>query len=362
MSFVIFSEIVLYLCLSILMGSFILSIVPNHHRPSISVGKKYMILAAVGVGLFSFSPVLILILNLQQRVGWQGGLQTVLVTFEIGKAWIFTTIVMLILLFFIAKSHQREDSKYPWIRCLLTILLIVGLAWSSHASSSEQIIGFLTHFVHVTAVAVWVGILFVVSWFSKNQENWLLFLRWFTPIAIGCVLVTAASGIALMTFVMDLSQYPDSWMVDYGQFLLIKHILIIALLAYAIVNGIFIRRRLREDQTFNPVPWVKAESLVALLIFSATAAMSQQSPPSAGTLEQEGLSFLFELFYQGQYYSGMDVQLSVNSMSILLITIACLFLALLFYAFYKKASSIITFLLSILFVLSSYLALIMSIS
>ncbi|OCA86674.1 copper resistance D family protein [Bacillus sp. FJAT-27986] len=362
MSSVIFSEVALYLCLSILMGSFILSIVPNHHRPSISVGKKYMILAAIGVGLFSFSPVLIRILNLQQRVDWQGRIQTVLLTFEIGKAWIFTTIVMLILLLFIAKFHQREDSKYSWIGCILTIFLIMGLAWSSHASTSEQIIGFLTHFVHVTAVTVWVGILFVISWFSKNQENWLQFLRWFTPIAISCVLVTAASGIVLMTFVIDLSQYPNSWMVDYGQFLLIKHILIMVLLAYAFVNGILIRRRLREDETFNPVPWVKAESIVALLIFSATAAMSQQSPPSAGTLEHEGLSFLFELFYQGQYYSGMDVQMSVNSISILLITIAFLFLALLFYAFIKKASSMITLVLSIFFVLSSYLALIMSVS
>lgn len=359
---VIVSEIFLYLCFSILMGSFILTMVPSQFRPSLLVRKRYMILAATGIALFSFTPILVLIINLQQRVGWQDGMQMVLLTFDIGNAWIFTTIVVLSLILFIAKFYQAENPAYSWIGCLLTILLITGLAWSSHASSLEQGKGFLTHFIHFTAVTVWVGIMYVASWFSKNHDNWLRFLHWFTPLAISCVLVTTASGIVLMAFVMDIPQYPNSWMIDYGQYLLIKHILIITLLVYAIINGLFIRRRLMKNQNFNPLPWMKAESIVALLVFSVTAAMGQQSPPSASIMGEEGLSFLFELFYQGQYNPGMEVQLSVNLMSILLFMIALLFLAMIFYTYFKKISAMITVLLSILFVLSGYLAIIMSIS
>ncbi|WP_428911881.1 copper resistance D family protein [Niallia sp. Krafla_26] len=362
MAAVIFSEFILYLCFSILMGSFILSLISNDFRPTILVEKRYMILAAVGVALFSFTPVLVLILNLQKRLGWQEGMQTVLLTFDMGNAWIFTSLVVLFLLIFLVKFYHPEQPKYSWIGCFLTFLLIIGLAWSSHASSLEQGIGIITHLTHFTAVSIWMGVLFGVSWFSKNHSNWLKFLRWYTPLAIGCVLLTAASGIVLMSFFMDLSQYPDSWTVNYGQFLLMKQLLIISLLVYAAINGILIRRSLIKNHNFNPIPWVRVESIVALLIFSVTAAMGQQSPPSARTPEIDGLSFLFEIFYQGQYNPGMDIQLSINTMGIFLIIISLLFLVMIFYAFFKKTSAMITFLLSVLFVFSSYLALMMSIS
>lgn len=361
MASVIFSEFFLYLCFSMLMGSFILSLTPKESRPTIFVKKGHLLLAALGITLFSFTPLVVLILNLQTRLGWKDAILSVLLTFDIGNGWIFTFVIVLFLLLFIVKFYHPEQPKYSWIGCLLTVLLIIGLAWTSHASSLEKGIGILTHLLHFTAVSTWIGALLVVSWYSKNFANWLKFLRWYTLLAIGCVLLTTASGIFLMSFFMDLSQYPDSWTVSYGQFLLIKQLLIISLLIYAAINGIFIRRSLLKNHNFNPIPWVRAESFVALLIFSTTAAMSQQSPPSAKNLENDRLSFLFEYFYQGQYYTGMDVQLGFNTTSILFLIMTILFLVMIFYAFFKKGSAIVTFLLSILFVFSSYLALILSI-
>ena len=63
---------------------------------------------------------------------------------------------------------------------------------------------FISHTTHFTAVSVWVGILFVVSWFSKNHSNWLNFLKWFTPVAIVCFVSTIITGLILMTVVVDL--------------------------------------------------------------------------------------------------------------------------------------------------------------
>lgn len=357
---VIFSEFIIYLCVSILMGTFILTFVPNNYRPFIYVKKGILILATVGIALFSFMPILRLIFNLQGRIGWQKGFQTVLLTFDIGKAWIFTVFVVFLLLFFILRFYHSDQSNYSWIGCLLTLVLILTLSWSSHASSLEQEKGLITHLVHFTAVSIWIGTLLIVSWFSKNYGKWLMFLRWFTPLAVGCILSTVVSGIILMSFFVDLSHYLYAWTVNYGNFLLIKQLMIISLLAYAAVNGIFIRHNLKKDKNFNPIPWSRVESIVALLIFSITAAMGQQSPPGGNTSEVYDLSILFELLYQGEYYPGADLQFSLNTTSSLLLIIACLFLAMIFYTFYKKQSAMITILLSILFVFSSYLAILTS--
>ena len=70
---------------------------------------------------------------------------------------------------------------------------------------------------HFLAVSVWVGILFVVSWFSKNHSNWLNFLKWFTPVAIVCFVITVISGLFFMTVVVEFKDYANSWMLPYGQ-------------------------------------------------------------------------------------------------------------------------------------------------
>ena len=45
-----------------------------------------------------------------------------------------------------------------------------------------------------------------------------------------------------MTIVVDYKDYANSWMLPYGQALLIKHLLIIPLLAYAFINSVLIRK------------------------------------------------------------------------------------------------------------------------
>ena len=160
--------------------------------------------------------------------------------------------------------------------------MIVGVSWSSHASSINQFFGGLSHILHFTAVSVWVGILFVVSWFSTNHNNWLKFLNWFTPIAMSCFVGTIISGLILMNLVI--TDYTNSWLFPYGQALLIKHLLIIPLLMYAIINGILVKRKVKRDPNFNPRFWARIETIIILLIFSVTAVLGQQAPPKETTL------------------------------------------------------------------------------
>lgn len=85
-----------------------------------------------------------------------------------------------------------------------------------------------------------------------------------------------------MTLVI--TDYTNSWLFPYGQALLIKHILIIPLLIYAIINGIFVKRKIKRDPNFNPKTWTRIECIIILLIFTVTAVLGQQAPPNKTTL------------------------------------------------------------------------------
>ncbi|MFF2290832.1 CopD family protein [Peribacillus butanolivorans] len=355
----IISEALLYLCFALLIGSFLLYLVPSSYRPDINVTKGYLMMAIGGIAIFSFIPVLQLILYLYHDVGLTQTLQSVLFTFEVGKAWVFTYILSNLLFIFVVWFDYRKRALYAYIGIFFTFLLILALGWSSHASSYDQVKGFLNQSAHFTAVSVWTGILIVVSWFSKNHSNWLNFLKWFTPVAIVCFASTIVTGLILMTFVVEFKDYPNSWMIPYGQALLFKHILIIPLVVYAVINSILMKRKLEKDINFNPKPWARVESIVILLIFSATAALGQQSPPHETTVTSEVVSKLFTMFYQGQFQPEMTVRLVLNSTSMTLILLALLFLVLTIFSFIKKAPAVVSFFMCILLVLCVYLSLIL---
>ncbi|MFZ0446317.1 MAG: hypothetical protein WAM95_17125 [Bacillus sp. (in: firmicutes)] len=64
----IISEPLLYLCFSIIIGSFLLSIVPSTYRPDFNVPKGVLMAATAGIAIFSFVPVLQIILYLYQDI------------------------------------------------------------------------------------------------------------------------------------------------------------------------------------------------------------------------------------------------------------------------------------------------------
>jgi putative copper export protein len=357
------SELILYVCFALLVGSLILNLVPESLRPQVKIPKGILLLAVLGVGILSFIPVLRVILYLYEDFGFGLTIKSVLLQFEIGKAWIFTFIISLFLFVFFLIIDLKKKSGASYIGLFLVLLLILALGWASHASSLSEWSGFLTHTIHFISVCVWLGILLTVSWFSKVKNNWFQFIRWFTPVALVCLGFTIISGFILMSFVVDITDYTNAWMVSYGQALLIKHLLIIPLLLYAFINSILTRKRLKSDPSYNPTPWLKVESIIVLLIFSATAALGQQSPPHdiVSTIKGSGVSTLFEVLYQGNIYPEMQVSISFNMISVSLLALALLFLGLAIISFLKKTPVMVSFIMSILFVFAGYLALMLSI-
>ena len=96
----IISQALLYLCFALSLGSFILYLVPNTHRPDIHVPKGALMMATGGIAIFSFFPVLQLILYLYPDIGLVQTVKSVLFTFEVGKAWIFTYILSNLIIYF----------------------------------------------------------------------------------------------------------------------------------------------------------------------------------------------------------------------------------------------------------------------
>ncbi|AZV43061.1 copper resistance D family protein [Peribacillus asahii] len=359
----IISEPLLYICFSLLIGSFLLQIVPSSYRPDFNVPKGVLMAATAGIAIFSFIPVLQIILYLYQDIGFSQTFKSVLFTFEVGKAWIFTYLVSNALFIYIVWFDYRKRSLYAYFGMVITFMLILALGWSSHASSIEKWNGFLIHTIHFLAVTIWVGILIVVSWFSRNYSNWLNFLRWFTPVAMMCFLITVITGLFLMTVVINYKDYTNSWMLPYGQALLIKHLFLIPLMTYAFINSVLIRRKLKNHENFNPIRWTKAESLVVFLIFSTTAILGQQEPPHdiKTTLASSGVSKLFDLFYQGNITRDFVIVLGLELNSVMLLILALSFLGLTILSYIKKASILLGFSMSVLCVVAFYLSLMVSI-
>ncbi|UII56142.1 CopD family protein [Cytobacillus spongiae] len=321
-----------------------------------------MMVATGGIAVFSFVPLASVVHYFYQDRGLLPTLQSVLFTFEVGKSWLFTYIVATFLFIYLVWVDYRRKPLYAWFGIFITFMLIVALGWSSHASSLDQWKGLMAHTAHFTAVTVWVGVLLMVSWFSRTYSNWLLFLQWFRPVAIVSFGVTVLTGLVLMSLVVDFNEYPNTWSISYGQTLLFKHILIIPLMAYAFINSFLIQKRLVKDSSYNPKPWAQAESIVILLIFSITAALGQQSPPHdlAVTIKSEGATKLFSLIYRGSIVPELSVQFAINSISLSFFGLSLVCLVSILLSFVKRASVAVTYLMILLFVLTGYLGLVLS--
>ncbi|MDQ0246759.1 putative copper resistance protein D [Bacillus fengqiuensis] len=357
------SETLLYFFFSILMGYFILQIRPIHQRPDISMPPAFLYLAIAALPILSFFPILRLVLLLSEQIGFSSTLGSVLKTFEIGQAWLLTALLTLLLLMFTFIAVKQNRTKLFYIALICMVFLVLAVGWSSHASSLSFWKGFVGHTFHFLTVIIWTGILLNVAFFSKNPTNWAVFLKWFTPLAVGCVIALSISGFVIMDTIVPYEQYTDIWLVSYGQTLLFKHLFFIPVLLFAVMNGILAKKAAREGEGFKPLPWLKAEGLLLLIIFALTGLLGQQSPPHdlETALRTEGASPIFSAIYNGAISTDMTVKLDGNALSLTFGIMAVVFACLMMVFFLKRASAAAAFLFSLLLVVACYMSLMYSV-
>jgi copper resistance protein D len=350
------SEIATYIVFSILAGHVALQFVPDSYKPNTNISKSILLLSTLGIFVFTLGPVLQTISYFSDSVGLPLAIMSVLTDFQVGKAWLFIGFISV----FLWLTIMLKGSKY--IQALWLLLLVLAIGYSSHVSSLSFWVGLFAHAIHFLIVSLWTGILLHVAWFSKDQQKWPNFLRWFTPFAILCFMIIIISGLLLMFFIVEPKDYVKSWVLPYGQMLLLKHISIIPVIVFAFVNGVLTKKALTIP-SFNPRPWIKLESIMIFIVFYFTSVLGTLSPPHAVefTVKSEGASRWVEWLLGKDIITTMNIGLMPYFQSWLLILVSLIFLTLVVISF-KQVRPIIAVVFGFSFILAMYFGLMLSIN
>ncbi|GIO24711.1 copper resistance D family protein [Oceanobacillus sp. J11TS1] len=358
----IFTETFLYLCLAFLAGSFLIRLLPATSSANIRISSNLQLTAIGGIALFAFMPLIQLISHIAQRSTLGSAFETVLLSFRIGNAWLFLFIICILFSIYIAFVQDTSRKQTAWVGMIFVCFAAIGVGWSSHAGSLQGIPGVLTHAVHLFAVSSWVGTLMMVCWFSPKSISWLHFIKSYHPFAMACFAIVVLSGILLAQFTVDFRQYGDALLVSYGQSLFFKQLFIVPLLVYAIFNGIWMKRRLQADASFQARPWIRVEFFIIMFILLLTGVMNEQSPPLhiENLIAHSGYAPILNMFYAGAM-DGLRIGLALDGSVFFFIGLALACLAASIYTFKTRRHPALSYLASLLFVVMGYFAFIQSI-
>ena len=181
---------------------------------------------------------------------------TVLFQTKFGRVWearlgIMVLLFVLIWLRFGEGEPRRAGAFIVW---LLSIVLLVSLAWISHAAAgSMQPVGVFGDAVHLCAAGAWIGGLLPLAIFLKRARPSLsltksapFVLQRFSTLSLWCVGVLVISGIV------------NSWLLVgsihalfttvYGRLLVVKLTMFGALIGLGAQNRFVVKRKLRNLQ------------------------------------------------------------------------------------------------------------------
>ncbi|SFJ88185.1 putative copper resistance protein D [Halobacillus dabanensis] len=344
----------LYLCLSILLGISILAFIPVERKVKLAIPGNIGILLSIGVPIFAMVPIIDLATSLQEyrEGGWLSSFIYVLTNIEGGRAWLLLLFLALLHVVILNTIHRKRLADS--LSLFLIIAMIVLQSLIGHSASMNSVQGAVFHTVHFLAVGIWSGILLVVSLFSTDEGNWQNFVGWFTKVAVGCMVWIALTGIVMSLALTE--NLVSSWIFSYGQSLLLKHLLFIVLLGFALVNGFLMKKLVENRPSFSPRRWWRAESLLVLLVYTITGYMTEQEPPRdiSQMLNEQDPSFLFRSFTMMESYGPLILAPNVISVLFMIIAGAFLFLA---WSMVKRDSVSGALFVSLLFVSSLYLGL-----
>jgi putative copper export protein len=366
-------ECLIYLCFAYLMGAFIFFNLPKSKWPDNQPSRKLLLYSIIGIGLFSFAPVFSVVLDLTKDMGFWLSFKGVLFTFEIGQTWLLTFAISILLFLLIYFNPIDQDPILAKLALILAVILIGTYTKGGHAASLSPIWGFVGHFFHLLAVSIWGGCLMHVAWTTKSDKNWLAFLKWFTPLAVIAMIVIIGAG--FLTMVIDISpplnhsvsatlgNYRGGLVVNYGQALLIKHLLLIPLLLLATFNSVYSRMQYKQLKPFHPIKWARLESMILFAIFAVTAYMGQQAPPHdlAQLLHFNGASPLFEAIYGESITQNFTVHLQFGSTSLIFILFSVLLLILVALGVVRRLSKLMVGGIILSYLISSYFAIILAV-
>jgi len=177
---------------------------------------------------------------------------TVLLETRFGRAWQLRLILSATALVLVASALAQAKPRRALIALLwlASVVLLVSLAWISHAAAAGTAsLGLLGDILHLCAAGLWVGGLLPLAIFltcvrpsSSSGETVARVVRRFSTLSLCCVSVIVVSGIS------------NSWLLvgsihalfttPYGQLLLFKLVLFAILLGFGARNQLLVKTKL----------------------------------------------------------------------------------------------------------------------
>ncbi|SDJ06142.1 CopD family protein [Natribacillus halophilus] len=318
---VIIANTVLFITLALFTGIHILEAVPNEQRPKLRIPKFLLSALAIVMIVASFIPIALIAeqtANLSDEP-FIAVLASSLFEFTIGQG--FVAFVCFLIIVFVARFTVKGREKGRFLLLLPVFGMILATGWSSHAASmSDQ--GYIFNVIHMTSALSWSGVLFIASFFSIGEDRWLRFFQWFTPFALTMVLLLFVSGIGMVTLITP--EYTNSWLLPYGQWQSLKHLLFIPLVFYGFAHGFIMKKRLNDPLKYGnkrkPRFSLQMESMVLVVVFLVTSIMAEQEPPHevAQTLEFTEVSGFASQAIATDLLSSETVTWSANTPAILM--------------------------------------------
>ena len=331
-------ETLLYLSFAITGGYILLQFIADQAKPALKVPFSLFQYAILGIPLFSFVSMIRTALILQDFTADLSFLHVLLIVLQdyaYGNAWVWNLIICTVMYMITVMGHlERKWTK--WALAVTWTGSVLAHGWASHPAGFSATWGFLSQSVHVGAVSLWLGTLILVAWFTKGSWNWNAFVRWYTPLSISCMALIIAAGFVMMFYIVD--GYLNSWGINYGEALLLKHLVVLPLLLLGFMNGFLTKLTENGTQARRLQWWLRAETFIALAVLMITAYMGVQEPPHEGELEDPSPSPLF-VWLHG---NGQDLQLQWdwNAASLLLIAMGLAALSILIPLYQKEKRSL----------------------
>ncbi|QQK81704.1 CopD family protein [Salicibibacter cibi] len=318
---VIIANTVLFIALALFIGIHILEAISGDQRPTLRIPKFLLPALAIAMIVFSFIPIG-LIAEQTAAISSEPFISVLgssLFEFAIGQG--FVAFVCFLVIVFVGRFTLKGPGKGRSLLLLPILGMILATSWSSHAASlSDQ--GYIFDVLHTTSALSWTGVLLIASFFSIGEDHWFRFFQWFTPFAITMVLLLFVSGIGMLMFITP--EYTNSWLLPYGQWQLLKHLLFIPIVFYGFAHGFIMKKRLTDPMKYGnkrkPRFSLQMESIVLVIVFVVTAIMTEQEPPHevAETLEFTEVSGLASQMIATDLLSGEMVLWTPNIPAILL--------------------------------------------
>jgi copper resistance protein D len=208
--------------------------------------------------------------------------QTVLLETEFGRVWQLRLSLIAVAFALIGSGLARDQARRSrmFILWLLSVVLLVSLAWISHAAAARvQPLGLFADALHLCAAGGWIGGLAPLAIFLTCArvsfslgENVALVLKRFSTLSLCCVSVLVVSGIS------------NSWLLvgsihalfatPYGWLLLFKLTLFGILLGVGTCNRLAIKTNLPSAQTSSDLlPQLRRNVICEVCLGAAVVAI-----------------------------------------------------------------------------------------